>query len=588
MIPNFLSSKKKRVISLNKNSRTMSKRIEDVLKLNIDGYEKKLVNFTKSKDFSKTLEKNEDSTIAANPLLLSTSIKQVQRFLPNINILLNTESNFNYNPSRQEHMKFEEKIKKEISFYENEEKELRAKLNELESNLLKLNNKISDCKVGIQALKSVSVNNIKSPLRRAITKQLEEDFNKEENNLMLKYTPVKNGSRKFFRMNSRQAGFNSTDFTTRLNKKLLEEEKLNKEKQKNMESNIEIISSEKENEHKKLIEIIEELKIVHSNKKILIDQLYKHYLSLLKEGKDSRKEGLAWIIMEIFYLNKKVLFSNFPKYMDNDCIHYLFKMANINIRIIQLESKVKNKKEYLNKNIKNYNINKSIMNYFYDDNDDNPNNYEYNKKQLSSLISMFSQKYNNTSNNNSNIFQKERINNEGNLLFSEDNNNSFQSKEQFNFKTSKINANKNNNNTEKSLEYFYKKTKKKEYKVNEMEKLFEKINKSKINNSFKENDTLKSNEYQTYFSLSNELFYLKQEKEKLKLSEMDRIFKEFQKNNYKQRYQVEKKTVISALIGEDNLENELFRQAKREKEYMYKMNKIQLFQNKYKGPKSFI
>ena len=99
---------------------------------------------------------------------------------------------------------------------------------------------------------------------------------------------------------------------------------------------------------------------------------------------------------------------------------------------------------------------------------------------------------------------------------------------------------------------------------------------------------MKSNEYQTYFNLSNELFYLKQEKEKLKLSEMDRIFKEFQKNNYKQRYQVEKKTVISALIGEDNLENELFRQAKREKEYMYKMNKIQLFQTKYKGPKSFI
>ena len=588
MIPNFLSSKKKRVISLNKNCRTMSKRIEDVLKLNIDGYEKKIVNFSKSKDFTKTLEKDEDSTITANPLLLSTSIKQVQRFLPNINILLNTESNFNYNPSRQEHMKFEEKIKKEISLYENEEKELRAKLNKAESNLLKLNNKISDCKVGIQALKSVSVNNIKSPLRRAITKQLEEEFNKEENNLMLKYTPVKNGSRKFLRMSSRQVGFNSTDFTTRLNKKLLEEEKINKEKQKNMESNIEIISSEKENEHKKLIEIIEELKIVHSNKKILIDQLYKHYLSLLKEGKDSRKEGLAWIIMEIFYLNKKVLFSNFPKYMDNDCIHYLFKMANINIRIIQLESKVKNKKEYLNKNIKNYNINKSIMNYFYDDNDDNPNNYEYNKKQLSSLISTFSQKYNNTSNNISNIFQKERINNEGNILFSDDNNSSLQSKEQFNFKTSKINANKNNNNAEKSFYYFYKNAKKKEYKVNEMEKLFEKINKNNINNSFKENDTLKSNEYQTYFSLSNELFYLKQEKEKLKLSEMDRIFKEFQKNNYKQRYQVEKKTVISALIGEDNLENELFRQAKREKEYMYKMNKIQLFQTKYKGPKSFI
>ncbi len=66
---------------------------------------------------------------------------------------------------------------------------------------------------------------------------------------------------------------------------------------------------------------------------------------------------------------------------------------------------------------------------------------------------------------------------------------------------------------------------------------------------------------------------------------MDRIFKEFQKNNYQKRFQVEKKTVINALIGEDNLQNELFKQAKREKEYIYKMNKIQLFQNKYKTNK---
>ena len=60
------------------------------------------------------------------------------------------------------------------------------------------------------------------------------------------------------------------------------------------------------------------------------------------------------------------------------------------------------------------------------------------------------------------------------------------------------------------------------------------------------------------------------------------------KNDYKQRYQVEKKTVISALIGEDNIENELFKQSKREKEYIHKMNKIQLFQTKYKSNKSFI
>ena len=183
MISNSRTSKKKRITSLKKNH-MVSKRIEDVLKLNIDGYEKKLVNFSKSIDFNKNIEKEEESSIVANPLILSTSIKQVQHFLPNINILLNTESNFNYNPSRQEHIRFEEKIKREISFYEKEEKELRNKLKESENNVINLNNKIVDCKVGIQALKSVSVNDIDSPLRRAITKKLEEDFNNEENKII--------------------------------------------------------------------------------------------------------------------------------------------------------------------------------------------------------------------------------------------------------------------------------------------------------------------------------------------------------------------------------------------------------------------
>ena len=332
------------------------------------------MNFSKSTDFHKKIEKSEDSSIVSNPLLLSTSIKQVQRFLPNINILLNTESNFNYNPSRQEHIKFEEKIKNEISFYTKEETDLRKALTDIESQLLLLDNKIIDSKIDIQALKSISVSNAKSPLRKAILNQIENELSKEENSLMKKFTtPIRfNPPRKM--KGSSNPQYNS-EFTAKFNLKLLEEEKANREKEKNIISNIEKISKQKEDIHKKLNEVNEELKIVHNNRKVLIDQLYKHYLGLLKEGKDSRKEGLAWIIMEIFYLNKKILFSNFPNYLDNECIHYLFKIANLNIKIIQLESKVKSKKDYLNNFIKKYN-NNSFMNYFYDESEENQNNYE--------------------------------------------------------------------------------------------------------------------------------------------------------------------------------------------------------------------
>ena len=578
MKPNhLLKNNKKKFISLKKKKHLLSKRIEDVLKLNIDGSEKKLINFSKSTDFHKNNEKSDNSSIVSNPLLLSTSIKQVQRFLPNINILLNTESNFNYNPSRQEHIKFEEKIKKEISFYSKEENDLREELTDIEKQLLFLDNKIIDSKIEIQALKSVSVSNTKSPLRKAIAKKLEDELSKEENQLTKKFSsPIRfNSPKKIMKTSSRP--IYNTEFTAKFTLKLMEEEKANREKEKNILSDIGTISKQKDDIHTKLNEVNEELKIVHNNRKVLIDQLYKHYLGLLKEGKDSRKEGLAWIIMEIFYLNKNILFSNFPNYLDNDCIHYLFKMANLNIKIIQLESKVKNKKDYLKKYIKNNN-NNSFMNYFYDDSDENQNNYEYNKKQLSSLISTFSTKFNTTNS----ILLKENRNKEKHLLM-EDNNSHSYNKDYSIFKTTKTSPSNNNENLD---EYIYKNSKKKQYKINEFEKYFELNNKSN-NKICKLNDTLKTDEYQAYFNLSNNLFELKQEKDKLKLNEMDRIFKEFQKNNYKQRYQVEKKVVISALIGEDNLEAEMFKQSKREKEYIHKMNKIQLFQNKYKRKKSY-
>ena len=185
----IFSNNKKQSISLKKKSHNMSQRIEDVLKLNIDGYTKKYINFSKSIELNKTIkqEKEDETNLLKNPLLLSSSIRQVQRFLPNINILLNTESNFNnYNPSRQEHIKFEDQIKKEISFYTKEEKNLREQLINVEKKLLNLENEINEGKIKIEALKTISVSNARSPLKRVIMKQLEDEFNKEEEKFISK------------------------------------------------------------------------------------------------------------------------------------------------------------------------------------------------------------------------------------------------------------------------------------------------------------------------------------------------------------------------------------------------------------------
>ena len=73
---------------------------------------------------------------------------------------------------------------------------------------------------------------------------------------------------------------------------------------------------------------------------------------------------------------------------------------------------------------------------------------------------------------------------------------------------------------------------------------------------------------QYYLSLKAQLNNLRKKKETMKTNEMTRIFKEFQRNDYENRFNIDKTTVISALIGEDNLNSELVKQSKREKKYL--------------------
>ena len=594
-----INKDKKNIISLKKNIKRFN-RIMDVLNLNFD----RLNNNSKSTDY-KNKEKRENIQIEIkNPLLLSSSIKQVQSFLPNVNSLLNTDTDFKANPSRQEHINFEEDIKKEILFYTKEECKLKEKLNKLENKLINLNNKMEDSKIEIQVLKELNVNDSNSILRKMIIKQCEEEVNNQEHYMNKRHnSPKKRISpkrKKSSRMNLNELNsFSNQEFHTLLNIRLMKEDNLNREKDKKLRQNMEMISNDKEVTHRKLKDIYEELKIVHYNRKILIDKLYKHYLDLLKNGKDSRKDGLAWIIIEIFYLNKKVSTRYFPKYLDISCIRFLFKMANLSIKIIQLENKIKNKKDNLKKNfIRNKSTGNQInTDYFYDDSDENYNIFDYNKRQLSFIISTFSTKIkrNYDNDNYNNIFLKTKPNSElantisnmNNDYREKDKNNNItlSSKQGISFKSSK-NFNKHLNTKEKSVDYFlYKNPKKKIYKLNDMKIFF---NENKINNAIiKDNETLKSIEYQDYSNLSNELFLLKKEKEELKIKEMDRIFNEFQKNNYKERFQIDKKTVINALIGEDNLENELIKQDRRERDYIYKLNKIKLYQSKYQGKIKF-
>ena len=70
---------------------------------------------------------------------------------------------------------------------------------------------------------------------------------------------------------------------------------------------------------------------MNNKKENLVEHLYLYYLDILKEGNDTRNEGLSWIVKEIFYLGKNALISYFPKYLDDISIQYIINQAKLNI-----------------------------------------------------------------------------------------------------------------------------------------------------------------------------------------------------------------------------------------------------------------
>ena len=57
-----------------------------------------------------------------------------------------------------------------------------------------------------------------------------------------------------------------------------------------------------------------------------------HYRKLLKEGIDSRKDGLIWIIKVLWLLGVDARVEDFPSYMDSESIKYLLEYAKMDIK----------------------------------------------------------------------------------------------------------------------------------------------------------------------------------------------------------------------------------------------------------------
>lgn len=94
----------------------------------------------------------------------------------------------------------------------------------------------------------------------------------------------------------------------------------------------------------KIEDSIKELK--HEIEK-LIDILFLHYHKLLSSGKDTRSEGLIWIIKKIWLLKKDILMSYMPKYLDEKIINYLFQTAHKEMELHHIDTLMKDIKEVI-------------------------------------------------------------------------------------------------------------------------------------------------------------------------------------------------------------------------------------------------
>jgi hypothetical protein len=580
-------------------SRNIKKDIETVLKLNIQNYPSTenekgtIASYVNKKN--NTLYNNEESKSKNQTNdgfnTLSISIRKLKTFFPNIKDEVFNENYTNgHIPSRTEHIKIEEKYKLKINQLTQKESELKKAQEKLEKNIQKLDKIMDDQKLSKEVINSVDNNS--SKLEKIFAEKYINDINKI----------LKNDKEKERKVNY----LNTKEYQEQLNLFLLREDFTSKQKIKEINISLEKNIKRKNEKIEELNKVNDSLKKLHDKKKKEIEELYMHYLNILKEGNDTRSEGLSWIIREIFSLDKKVIVSFFPKFLDKLCIKYLFNITHINMKITEIEKKIKlckkdfkdkgiikvfektnNNDIFTQRNIVTQETLKKIKRQF------TLNNNNMGKKNKSNEKNLFLKKMQkiNQKNEKNEKIQKNynsQTNHENKIFSSilqihpvgqdEDEDKKHENDNNLPY----INGDPNNfmNGKDMTLSYtnkFLKNELRTSTRIPPIIRLKDFDKMAFFKNHFTQGDIIKVN---TFFALKLKLSKLREEKDILKTNEMDRIFKEFQRNNYEQRFNVDKIKVISALIGEDNINNELFRQERRERLYFEQISKSQLYNKK--------
>ena len=281
-----------------------------------------------------------------------------------------------------------------------------------------------------------------------------------------------------------------------------------------------------------LTDINGQLTDLKTQDKETIKKLMRHYEALLYRGKDTRNDGLIWIIKAMWKLGKNVPMEFIPTFLDFNAIEFLFKLAN---KSIELE----NKKKLLNDCKKNL-ILKIHKLYFFNTNTDTEN---YSKKLFKG------------NNRRSSLLFKTNLIKRNSILK--------RSVSQTNIIKTYIHSSVDDEQRDEETNTF-----------KDISKLVEKREKMDIEKMPGMDDI---EELQKKIkSIENEIIELKNK-------EIIRIFKEFIENDYQNKYHVSIDVVLAALLGEHMKNIEVNKFAKFKKEYIESLKNIRFCEYRKKS-----
>ena len=544
-----------------------------------------------------------------NPVKLYKSIEQVRSFFPKVKILLDktkkkTIENIIY--KRFKNQDYEDLLKNKINEISLEKKKLDMWINKYIDDLHKNEYNIAGNQVSISTL--VEMDN--------------KTNNNNQSVLDKKYMKRKSGlfGDDLERKIKAERKENSPKSKDKELMTLLARSR-NDDKIRNIYLKIGKLKKEKSEILKRINDIEKQKEILRIKKQSIIQELYRHYLDILKTGKDTRNEGLSWVMKEIFLLGKKVLTSYFPEYLDHLGKTFLFKQAKIGLNMDAINAKINMIKQQLyEKGIFNGSTieNNDNLNCSDIDNSNNLNNdskYEsiaferikLNNNEYYKTVSSSDKKYtlDISQHKNRHFIKKNKLNHSKNNHSLNHHNNFGKNynlianiKESFNITKAKINRftkyndiNDSNLTRYNTINIYGEREKKKliltdnnipdVIRLNDLEEYIEQKNSESIIKNYNLDKLIEE-----YNNLNKQLNEMKKKKEDMKKKEMDRIFNEYLINNYYQKFGVEKNIVLSALIGEDNINNELNKQIKRARKYFKQAHSVS-FGNKHTRRKSY-